>query len=114
MREPFSQAQEDRAIALYRSGLNLRQAGERMGCSAFKVRRCLLKNGVRLRGHAEPEFTPTPEEIAKRSAEVRAGWNEDDEYRRRVGTTKVRDRVGYTIPICSVGAIRHNNKDLPV
>jgi hypothetical protein len=33
---------------------------------------------------SRPVYIPTPEELAERAKEVRAGWTEDEELRRRV------------------------------
>jgi transposase len=56
----------------------------------FGVSRNLIYDRVRQYGLSlddlkEHEVGPTPEEIAERAAEIRAGWSEEEEQRRIVG-----------------------------
>lgn len=81
----------------YLQGKSLPWLSQKTGMYTMTLRNILLRMDVPLRNHGEarraqlrdvPEYAckhlPTIEEIAEECAKIRAGWNAEEELRRRV------------------------------
>lgn len=74
----FKPAQVEYVLAKYAKGQTMKDIADQFGCSVYLIRRLLQLNGVSCieRRSREPVYTPTPEQIKERSAQVREGWSE--------------------------------------
>lgn len=103
----FSDQLKQRIVRLYQLGFSSVELAKRCGCSRSRIIKIVHDRGVPTRTLLEAAQvrqeiplpkTPTPKEIAERTAKIREGWDED-EYRKRAGLGKQKP---YEFPLVRV------------
>ena len=98
-----TEAECGQIVALYVGGQTIRQISCKMRRCYLTIRKILFSHGVlRVTKKGQPTHTPTPEEIARETREIRRRWSEADHCERSGGSRNSR----WTPPVISTQCIK--------
>lgn len=79
--------------AVWRSSKNVGEVCKRLGVTESSAYYWARKFGLQMFCAPGDEYTPTEDEIAERTAEIRKSWSEEEKQRRVVGRARRRIEI---------------------